>query len=399
MPDLRGAWVLSPTVGVLVTGPEYTGGLAALRSLSAAGHAPWAAVSDAGAYGARSRAAAGVVEVPDARLDPEDFAEAIVDGADRADADVVLPGTESGLLALAAYADRFAPDMALGVCPPTTTVVATDKVATLARAADAGVRVLSARVLGVDGPPGPDDVRFPVVVKPMRSEVPAQRGLRRYPTRRADDLQALILALAALPNGAGMVQAYVEGRILNVNGVAWEGEVIAAVHEEALRTWPADCGPVSYAQTISPEPALAEQARALIAALDWSGIFNAQFIESEAGLFLVDVNPRLYASIGLAVAAGANLPALWVELLLGHRPEVSPYRVGVRFRSEGDVRSLTHLFRSGARRAALAGLVPQRHTTHGVASISDPRPGLAYLRRLPARLVPTDGVLARTPGL
>jgi predicted ATP-grasp superfamily ATP-dependent carboligase len=242
-------------------------------------------------------------------------------------------------------------------------------------------------------------VRFPVVVKPMRSEVPADGGLRRYETRRADDLEGLILALAALPNGAGMVQAYVDGRLLNVNGVAWEGELIADVHEEALRTWPADCGPVSYAQTIEPEPALSEQARALIAALDWSGVFTAQFIESDAGLFLVDVNPRLDGSIGLAVAAGANLPALWVELLLGRRPEVSPYRVGVRFRSEGDVRSLTHLFRSGARRDALAGLLPQPHTTHAIASISDPRPGLAYLRRLPARLMPTDGVLARAPGL
>jgi predicted ATP-grasp superfamily ATP-dependent carboligase len=322
---------------------------------------------------------------------PEDFAEAIVDGADRADANVVLPGTESALLALAAYADRFAPDMALGVCPPRTTVVATDKVATLARAADAGMRVLSAQVLGVDGPPEAGEVRFPVVVKPMRSG--------SHQTRRADDAEQLVLALAALPDGAGMVQAYVEGRLLNVNGVAWKGEVIADVHEQALRTWPADCGPVSYAQTIRPEAQLGEQARALIAALDWSGVFNLQFIEAETGLYLVDVKPRLYTTIGLAVAAGANLPAIWVELLLGRRPQVAPYRVGVRLRSEGDVRSLTHLFRSGARRAALNGLMPQRNTKHAIASMSDPRPGLAYLRRLPGRLVPTDGVLTRAPGV
>ena len=117
--------------------------------------------------------------------------------------------------------------------------------------------------------------------------------------------------------------------------------MIAAVHEEALRTWPADCGPVSYAQTIAPEAQLAEQARALIAALGWSGIFNLQFIEAEAGLFLVDVNPRLYTSIGLAVAAGANLPAIWVESLLGGRPEVAPYRVG-RQVPLGGRRALAH---------------------------------------------------------
>ena len=99
------------------------------------------------------------------------------------------------------------------------------------------------------------------------------------------------------------------------------------------------------------------------------------------------------------MAAGANLPAIWVGTLLGRRPRMDPYRVGVRFRSEDDVRSLTHLFRSGARRAALEGLLPQRDTTHAIASISDPRPGLAYLRRLPARLLPTEGVPTRAPGV
>ena len=324
-------------MGVLVTGTEYTGGLAALRALSAAGHAPWAAVSDAGAYGARSRAAAGVVEVPDARLHPEDFAEAIVDGADRADADVVLPGTESGLLALAAHADRFAPDMALGVCPPTTTVVATDKVATLARAAEAGAASALGASAGSRRAAGG-----------RRRALPGggQAAARpaSHQTRRADDARAARSSpWPRLPDGAGMVQAYVEGRLLNVNGVAWKGEVIADVHEQALRTWPADCGPVSYAQTIRPEAQLGEQARALIAALDWSGVFNLQFIEAETGLYLVDVNPRLYTTIGLAVAAGANLPAIWVELLLGRRPQVDPYRVGVRVPVRGTtcVRSRT----------------------------------------------------------
>jgi predicted ATP-grasp superfamily ATP-dependent carboligase len=375
-------------VRVLLTGTDHAGGLAALRALRSGGYDPVTAVTTDRDFGARSRAVAGVTEVPDAREDPEGFATAVAEGARDASVRAVLPGTDGALLALAAHRDRFPADIAVGACPPTTTLVATDKVATLARAAEAGVRVLSARVLGADGPPEADDVRFPVVVKPM--------GSTRHETRRVDDAEALILALAALPNGIGIVQAYVEGRILNVNGVAWEGDVIADVHEEALRTWPADCGPVSYAQTIAPEAALSEQARALIAALDWSGVFNLQFIEADTGLFLVDVNPRLYSSIGLAVAAGANLPAIWVEVLLGGRPQIGPYRTGVRLRCEGDMRSLTHLFRSGARRAALAGLLPKADTAHAIASISDPRPALSYVRRLPRRRSSGHRVLARS---
>jgi hypothetical protein len=107
------------------------------------------------------------------------------------------------------------------------------------------------------------------------------------------------------------------------------------------------------------------------------------------------VNPRFYTSLGLAVAAGMNLPAIWLDLLMGRVPEVPDYRVGVRFRTEDDLRSLVAQFRSGARRDALAGLLPQRGTAHGVVSLSDPRPGLAYARRIPRRLFPRNGGLAR----
>jgi predicted ATP-grasp superfamily ATP-dependent carboligase len=383
---------------VLLTGTEYSGGLAALRALSGAGHEPWAAVTSARAYGARSRAAAGTVAVPDARKDPAGFAAAVAMGAARAGARVVLPGTEGGLLALAAHRELFSDGVAVGACSPAVTAAATDKVSTLAEAGELGIQVLSARVLGVNGPADTADVRYPVVVKPLRSELPVDGRLQRFESKRADDREQLTVALAGLPDGVGIVQAYAQGRLLTVNGVAWEGEVVAEVHAEGLRTWPAGCGAVTYAQTIPRDGDLSERARALMARLGWSGVFNLEFIDSDSGLYLIEANPRLYTSLGLSVAAGVNVPAIWVDALLGQRPQVSPYEVGVRFRADDDLRSLAHQFRSGDRLEALFGLLPQRNTAHGIVSLSDPRPGLAFLRRLPRRAWP-DGVLARSlPG-
>ena len=384
---------------VLLTGTEYSGGLAALRALRSAGYAPWAAVTSGKAYGARSRAAEGVVGVPDAREDPAGFAQAVAEGAVRASARVVLPGTEGGLLALAAHPELFGPDLALGVCSPATAASVTDQVTTLADAAEVGIDVLPARVLGAEGPEGIDDLSYPAVVKPLRSELPVSGRLERYEARLAADREDVIVALATLPEGVGIVQDHMEGRLLTVDGVAWEGEVVAEVHAVGVRTWPADFGAVTYAETIEPRAQLGEHARALMSRLGWSGIFNLQFIESDAGLFLIEVNPRLHESVGLAVAAGVNLPAIWVRALLGEPLEVPAYEVGMRFRSEDDVRSLVHQFRSGARLAALGGLLPQRHTTHAVVSLSDPRPGLSFLRRLPRRLRPARGFPTRAlPG-
>jgi predicted ATP-grasp superfamily ATP-dependent carboligase len=380
---------------VLLTGTEHTGGLAALRALRAAGHEPWVAVTSKRAYGAHSRAAEGVVTVPDGRIDPEAFAHAIADTAERVSAGAVLPGTEGALLALSAHRDLFGDDVEVGVCSPLVTAAATDKVATLAEAADVGVDVLSAHVFGTQNSAETEGLSYPLIVKPLRSEMPVDGELRRFEARRVDDHDELTLALAGLPDGAGIVQEYIEGRLRTVNGVAWEGEVVAEVHKVGLRTFPAGCGPVSYAETVEVDPALSKPARALLERLGWSGVFNLQFIEADGGCFLIDVNPRLYTSLGLAVAAGMNLPAIWLELLMGVRPRVPDYRVGVRFRTEDDLRSLAHQFRSGARREALAGLLPQRHTAHGIVSLSDPRPALTYLRRIPGRLWPSDGFGAR----
>lgn len=374
---------------LVLTGTEHTGGLAALRALEAAGHHAWVAAVSPDAYGARSNAAAGVVVVPDPRIDPRGFAERVADTAGAISAHAVLPGTEGALLALSTRAGLFDAGVGVGVCPPAITAAATDKVAALAAAAGAGVDVLPATVLGANGPADLRGVSFPAIVKPLRSELPVDGRLRRFEVRRAGDVEELRLALSALPEGVGIVQTHVEGRLRTVNGVAWDGEVVAEVHKVGLRTWPAGCGPVSAAETVAIDPALSRHARALMARLRWSGIFNLQFIESGSECFLIDVNPRVYTSIGLAVAAGMNLPAIWADLLVGRRPVVGAYRVGARFRSEDDVRSLAQLFRSGALRDALSGVVPHRGTAHGIVSFSDPRPGLAYARRLPRRRLPT----------
>jgi len=345
---------------VLLTGTEHPGGLAALRALRAAGYAPWAAVTSPRAYGARSRAAAGVVRVPDPRTDPPAFAEAVANAAAGIGARAVLPGTEGALLALAGHADRFGDDVALGACAPAVTAAVTDKVAILSLAADAGLEVLPARLMGVEGPPDTSGVRYPVAVKPLRSEVPVDGRLRRYETRRADDPDSLVLALAALPEGLGIVQEYAEGRLRTVNGVAWQGEVVAQVHTAGLRR----------PETVALDHALAGSAAALMGQLGWSGIFNLRFVDSGASCRLVDADPQLYTALELAVSAGANLPAIWVRALLGERVEAPTYRVGMRHRRLG-----------------------------ALASLSDPRPALTHARRAAGRLLPGgDGVLARSPG-
>ncbi|MDN5858538.1 MAG: ATP-grasp domain-containing protein [Pseudonocardia sp.] len=367
---------------VLVSGGEYTGGLAAVRALRAAGYAPWVADPVDGSYGALSRAAAGSVRVTDPRTDALSFAGELAKAASRLGAAAVLPGTEPALLALGEHRDLFPSEVAVGAPDPELTIAATDKQRLAARAVAAGFAVPPTELVTLhDLHSGSVDPPYPVVVKPVRSELVGSSGLQRFEVVSAHDRGELVAALAELPDHAGLVQPYLTGPIRTVNGVAWNGEVVAAVHKLAERTWPLDCGVVCYARTVPVDPDVDRCARALIADIGWSGLFNLQMISSGGRHHVIDLNPRIYHSLALAVAAGANLPAIWTALLLGRQPPLGEIRAGVRFRSEEDAMALWGTFRSGRRGAALRGLVPRPGTAHAVMSLRDPAPMLNILRR------------------
>jgi predicted ATP-grasp superfamily ATP-dependent carboligase len=123
--------------------------------------------------------------------------------------------------------------------------------------------------------------------------------------------------------------------------------------------------------------------------LDWSGVFNLQLIEKDGHDYVIDLNPRFYVSMTLAVKAGLNLPAIWTSLLLGLPYTSNGYRTGMRFRQEkGDPRAIAAELRRGHLRAA-RDILPRRNTVHALFSIRDPRPGLSIatdaLRKLRSR--------------
>ena len=132
---------------VLVTGSEYPAGLAALRALHQAGFEAWAAVQSRTSLGARSRAAAGRVDVPDPRTAPNEFAGALAAAVKRLDAAAVLPGTEAALLALAGREHMFPTKVAVGTAPETALRRATDKTALALLSLRAGLDVPPTRVV------------------------------------------------------------------------------------------------------------------------------------------------------------------------------------------------------------------------------------------------------------
>jgi predicted ATP-grasp superfamily ATP-dependent carboligase len=373
---------------VLVAVDEGTGALAAVRALRRAGYEPWAAYHQRSTYATRSRAVAGRLRVPNPEDGADAYATALAQAADASGAAVVIPASESALHALTGRQERFAAGVVVGVTSQEALDRATDKAALEGHAAAAGLRTPRSATLARGDELGPAvAIGFPALVKPAQSvtAVP-DGGLQVRDAVLVRDKAALAEAVLAAPGSHVVVQRHVQGGLAAISGVAWNGEVVCASHQITHRIWQPPVGVTCMGETVRPDLELEEAVRRLIARLGWSGIFQTQFIRGAEGAFLIDVNPRVYGSLALAVAAGANLPAIWVDLLLGHPPRPAEARAGRRYRvEEDDPRALLRLFRAGRRREALAGFLPRPGTVHAVFSLRDPRPSAVTVSKLLGR--------------
>jgi predicted ATP-grasp superfamily ATP-dependent carboligase len=160
-------------------------------------------------------------------------------------------------------------------------------------------------------------------------------------------------------------------------GLVWNGEMVASVCQHHIRTWPPEAGSACAARTVAVDPAV--EARLVRLLKGYNGIFEADFM----GSYLIDVNPRVYASLLLSVAAGANLVGLYCDLLRGEQVKRVEARPGVFYRwLDADVRNLAGAWRDNkiGAREAMRAIRPRRGTVYALESWDDPRPTLARVR-------------------
>jgi predicted ATP-grasp superfamily ATP-dependent carboligase len=344
-----------------------------VRGLRQGGYEPWFAAYEELTFAARSRSVAGTFMVPrPSESGDEAYVEALADAAARCRADVVLPCNELALKAVAAHRDGFPDRVVVGSLSRETVDRATDKLL-LARLAGE---------VGLSAPPalGPGDpIEFPVIVKSAQTAVrEGDRTTLCAPSAIVHDAEALRACLAEAPSS--IVQPFLAGTLVAVSGVAWEGEVVCSVHQVARRIFPQPIGVSAYAQTVPADERIGRPLAEILRRLGWSGIFELQLLRSADNAYVIDLNPRPYGSLALAIAAGLNLPAIWVDLLLGREPRVGRPRAGVRYRAESrEVKTLVQALRGRRLRQALEIARPRRRTVHAIFSLRDPAPVLVAL--------------------
>ncbi len=169
----------------------------------------------------------------------------------------------------------------------------------------------------------------PVVVKPAR---PVSRLKTAKLARDAGELAHM---LHGVPDDEPLlVQERVRGPLVSLELVLdRDGRVIARFQQQTRRTWPSAAGSIALATSVEPDEELVSRTATMLGGLGYWGLAQVDFVDTDSGFALLDVNPRFYRCLPLAIACGTNLPALWHAVTIGRA--VGPprrYRTGVTYR-------------------------------------------------------------------
>lgn len=176
------------------------------------------------------------------------------------------------------------------------------------------------------------EITYPALIKPRNSS--GSRGIEYV--KKRDVLMMLYLKVHKqypfpiiqeyIPDGG---EVYGVGLLLN-----FQSEIKASFVYKRLRSHPVSGGPSTLRESVKRED-VREIAESLMKSLQWTGIAHVEFkIDPRDGRpKLLEVNPRFWGSLQLAIESGIDFPFLLFKLAMEDDIEpVMDYNVGVRCR-------------------------------------------------------------------
>ncbi len=386
---------------ILVLDADMVSALTIARSLAARYFVVDIASAKAAPIAAYSNSVAAHFQYPDPLLNEEAFLAWLQEHIHHAPYALVIPVTERSLVPLAHARDRFQ-ETCLAIADDDSLQLVLDKAATFSLAERIGVSTpQSLYISSIDELPALlPQLRFPVVVKPSHSVSGGAAGYsKRNVSYAIDEAELILQCKACLRHSSVILQSYFRGLGAGVELIAKQGEILYAFQHLRLHEVPLTGGGSSFRMSTELEPRLLDAATRLIREIRWTGVAMVEFKWNPATkeYCLMEINGRFWGSLPLAMAAGADFPAMQAELsLTGELGTYPPYRRGVYCRNlpsdvmwhEMVLRShsdaITQVPSLGKVLLDLSKVLSTRHH-FDTQCFSDPLPGLVEVKRLVAR--------------
>ena len=316
---------------VLVLGDDLRAFLAVVRSLGRHGLEVHVAPSDFASPALESRYIAAIHRLPDYAPAPEAWEEALRSLIAEHDFRLVVPCGDSSLVRLDHHGDSLGRER-LALPNREAFAAFTDKARTRELARRLGVAVADGKALGPEEEAPALAARYglPLLLKPRQSH----RVGEAFDKRSARIVRNVAELEQALVSGAAedcLVERFVPGVGVGLSVIARNGRLVRAYQHRRLHQT-SETGASSSRISEPVDPALLRSVEKLAGAVALDGVAMFEFrCDRRSGRHaLLEVNPRFWGSLPLALAAGADFPALLYRMIGGEALEPDPgYRTGL----------------------------------------------------------------------
>lgn len=295
--------------------------------------------------------------------------------------DMIMPVRDTTTMFASKYKDLLSRYTVISVADYDKWIKARDKAQTLKVAMNNGIPIPKTYFVennNIDLERIQNEIEFPVIIKPHKSS--GTRGIK------------YIVSPEELPYiyndvldkyGETMIQEFIpHGGAYGVSVLFNKGEPRAVFTHKRLREYPTSGGPSTLRESIR-YPEIEKYALDLLKALNWHGVAMVEFrIDARDGKTkLMEVNPRFWGSLPLAIYAGVDFPYLLYKMSTnGDCEPVFNYIIGAKARwlLPGDI--LWFLSSQDKFRAFPKFLkFKEKNTTYDILSLSDPLPAIGMI--------------------
>lgn len=315
---------------------------------------------------------------PDPRTEPESFVATLERELRAGEYGAVLASDGATVATLVEHRERLGEHAGLPYPPAGTLAAGLDKGLTIEAAREVGLpHPTTIATDELDREAVESTLSYPVVLKPRRSHgrngvaicdsfAELQRAYDRVTDRYG---QPLIQEFVPNDGERGIYAVYDFGSNLR-----------AATVQERVRSNPPEGGASTLRRTVA-DPDLLARASDLLSALGWQGPAMVEYrIDARDGEpKIMEINPRLWGSLALSVAAGVDVPYLLYQLgTEGRCDGVPTYRVGVYARRW--LGELGYVFNHSEKGTAVGEVLrpPDGPCSFDVLSLDDPLPAIPY---------------------
>lgn len=337
---------------ILITDGDNRASLAIVRSLGKHGHSIIVSNKHFPSLASVSRFCSEHFLYPDPVSKPQEFVTAIIKYINDNNIDIVLPVADVTTLLLAKNRGQLPASCNFPFSDFETISLAADKdyIMKLAQALNVPIPTTFELESKAEIPNLPDDLSYPIVLKPARSRIKTEHGWHFTAVSYADNHADLVNALEhknelEFPI---LLQERIYGPGVGVFMCCNQGDVIAAFSHRRLREKPPSGGVSVLRESIEIDPNARKYAEALLKKLNWHGVAMVEFKldNKDQEAKLMEINGRFWGSLQLAIDSGVDFPALLISTTQNDNIQpVLKYKLGVKSRwFWGDLDSLLMLF-------------------------------------------------------